>query len=202
MSLPFHRSLASCTIATLLGSLAAGCAHAIPDFTVHAAAPQSPIAAPADRAQLVVIHGGHAVDDVNVIVFAPDGTPLCQVPHAAHCIISLDPGHHRVFMTWDRMFTDAWDLDVVAGRTYYGTMAPVPYTGILDEKLTADQPNWSHLTEYLSRGAEVSIDPARLPALRRELGDVQPLILRAESLMNGYDAAHRELHTFHVDDGT
>jgi hypothetical protein len=177
-------------------TLVVGCGHSIPDMTLRSTTPQPQVQAPADQAMFVVFHGGR--DGTNVVLFTEDGTPVCQVPHASHCLMALAPGHYRIYITWDRVFSDAWDLDVVAGRTYYATMA----TGwsFMDEKLTPASTNWAHLAEYM-QGAEVGLDPAQVPMLRTELGNFQELIQQADHRMERYDERHLEAHTIHPEDG-
>ncbi len=180
-----------------LGGLAvAGCGHSIPDMTLRATTRQQAIHAPADQAVLVALHGGR--DATNVVLFTADGTPVCQVPHASHCMMSLTPGHYRVYIAWDRAFADAIDVDVVAGRTYYMTMA-VGW-GFMDEKLTPASQNWPHLAEYLD-GEEVGLDPQQFPLLREELGNYQQLIDQADRRMSRYDERHLEVHTIRPEDG-
>lgn len=183
--------------ALALGFLAvAGCGHAIPDMTIHATTPRQTIVAPPDQAVFVVFHGGR--DSTNVLLFSADGTPICQVPHQSHCMMALTPGHYRVYVTWDRVFQDAIDLDVVAGRTYYATLAMG--WSFVDEKLTPSMPGWERLAEYM-QGQEVGIDPSQIPALRLELHDHEDLVEEADRRMEHYDERHLEAHTIHPDDG-
>lgn len=174
-----------------------GCAHAIVDTTIHATAPRQDLSPPPpDQAVFMVFHGGR--DSTNVVLFTGDGTPVCQVPGQSHCAMALTPGHYRIYITWDRVFSDAIDLDVVGGRTYYATLAMG--WGFVDEKLTPAQDGWARLPEYM-QGQEVGLDPARASELREELGDFQELIDQADHRMERYDERHIEAHTLHPDDG-
>lgn len=194
-----NRSLGGVVATLLIGALtllAGGCGHALPDLTVHATTPRQDLTPPPDQAVFVVLHGGR--DSTNVVLFTADGTPVCQVPHQSHCMMALTPGHYRVYITWDRVFSDAIDLDVVGGRTYYATLAMG--WSFVDEKLTPSQPGWARLDEYM-QGQEVGLDPARVSELRTELGNFQELVDEADRRMSNYDERHVEAHTIHPDDG-
>jgi hypothetical protein len=181
----------------VLAVLVTGCHHSIPDMTMPASPPHATVVPPAGQAAFVGIHGGR--DGTNLVLFTADGTPVCQLPHASHCLLALTPGHYRLYVAWDRSFIDAIDLDVIEGHTYYATFAPG--WGYVDEKLTPSSPQWIHLNDYMA-GAEVAIDPSQMSALRTELGNVAELVRQGDQRMDHYDDRHREAHTIHPGDGS
>ncbi|MBN8615840.1 MAG: hypothetical protein J0L92_34925 [Deltaproteobacteria bacterium] len=148
----------------------------------------------------MVIHG--AGDASNPVVFTADGTVVCQVPPGTHCAASLTPGAYRLYIAWTPAVVDVWELQVAAGRTYYGTLhAPrMGWGGYVNEKLTPASPHWANLQQYLA-GQSVAIDPARAGELAAELGDVSQLVERGDVRFERYDERHVEAHTFRPDDG-
>ncbi len=186
----------------LLTGLLAGCraSRGFTNTTVASSARRASIPVPPGQAVFVAFHG--VGDESNIVLFTSDGTPVCQVPSGAHCAMALTPGQYRIYIAWSRGFVDAWDLDVVEGRTYFATMS-APRGGwgsFIDEKLTPESPHWGRLAEYMS-GVEVGLDPRQAATLQLELGDYTQLVRAGDSRMARYDARHVEAHTIHPDDG-
>jgi hypothetical protein len=184
---------------TLLLLCASGCAvhvgRAIPDATGYSLAPTPA----ADSASLVVFRDAFGAGAP--VLMASDGTPLCQLPTGTQCVTALNPGRHRVYVVWTALVVDALDLDVVAGKTYFATLA-APRTGWdtwVSEKFTPASKHWERLAAYRS-SPNVAIAPARMAELRDSLGNVSSLISQGDSKMARYDPRHVEAHTLHPDD--
>jgi hypothetical protein len=191
----------------LLGVLAAAMLASGCNFLYHNGTVRSPsrgrVAPEAGQALLVVLHvGSDAGGTADSIVFTPDGTPVCQVPHGTHCLITLPPGHHTLYLSGaPSTATARWELDVTAGATYFGTMSAVPWTGFVIEKLTpANTDRWPHLDEWL-RNDEATIRPEELEQVRQALHNYQDLIRDADHRYEEGDAARREAWTFGPADG-
>lgn len=183
-------------------TLAFGCVRAARGFgdtTVRGMNGTVPDAPPGE-ARLVVIHG--VGDASNPVVFTADGTAICQVPPGTHCAASLAPGSYRLYIAWTEGVVDVWELEVAAGRTYYGTLRGprMGWGGYVNEKLTPGSPSWANLQDYLV-GQPVAIDPGRAADLAAELGDIADLVERGDSRFGRYDERHIEAHTFHPNDG-
>ncbi len=201
-----NRSLPLCALLAVLSGTA--CIRAIPGLPNTTSAVTSPreLKPPDGMAAFVVFHGEG--DRAHPVVFKADGTALCQMPSGMQCKVLLSPGRTRLYVTWMGPVrgvdtrTEAWDLDVVAGRTYFATVSPPRsgWSGTVNEKFTPTSKHWGNLDRYL-QFPEVTLDAARRSELQAALGDVAEMVSHADARMAKYDARHLEAHSVHPDDG-
>ena len=175
---------------------ASGCAHTFADVTARHPS-RGELAAPSDSALLTVFRGARGGN--SVVLFNADGSPLCQLPARTHCVLSLAPGHHRLYVYWASDFVDALDVEVAPGRRYYATVA-AGYLRPMDEKLTPESERWAQLATFYDT-PETVIDDAALPRLLTGMPPFTEIRDQGDHRLSGYDERHVEAHTLRPDEG-
>jgi hypothetical protein len=162
------------------------------------------------RATIVIVQPNIPMRDVNVL--DSSGQLVGQITGLSRTTIRVPAGSLRLYALRDDLgwTGDRIDGEAQAGKTYYATIGGSSgwaktgkWGGLRFMALTPRSGNnrWAGREQYLASTPAVEMDPARIAAAQRQLGDTTKLMREIDSFADGLSGQNRVDRTILAADG-